>query len=268
MSLDLSSLGFRKTPFTRELSVTERCVLPHQSEAAEGLSEVVRGRMSGALIAPAGTGKTVVLRMLVSSLPESRYHVTYIKVTGLSKRDLCREIAAACGLSPTGIYPALVRKLQEAFEHTEGIDGRRPVIVLDEAHDLRPDSLAMLRLLTNFEMDSRLVVSLVLAGQPPLKILLGRPEQAAIAQRLAHYATLRLLSREETRSYVTHRCTLAGAGGLPFDDEALETIFELSRGNLRAVDRLALKSLQLAAAAGASAVSSAELIGARNQLWP
>jgi len=117
--------------------------------------------------------------MLVSGLPESRYQVRYVKVTGLSKRDLCKEIAAACGLSPTGIYPALVRKLQEAFEHTAGIDGLRPVIVLDEAHDLRPESLAMMRLLTNFEMDSRLVVSLVLAGQPPLKTILGRPEQAA-----------------------------------------------------------------------------------------
>jgi type II secretory pathway predicted ATPase ExeA len=123
-------------------------------------------------------------------------------------------------------------------------------------------------LLTNFEMDSRLVVSLVLAGQPPLKTLLGRPEQAAIAQRLAHYATLRLLSREETRCYVVHRCTLAGAATDPFDAEAHEMIFELSRGNLRAIDRLALKSLQLAAAAGAATVGCAQLIAARSQLWP
>jgi len=79
---------------------------------------------------------------------------------------------------------------------------------------------------------------------------------------------LRLLSREETRSYVVHRCTLAGAATDPFDVEAHETLFELSRGNLRAIDRLALKSLQLAATAGASAVSSAELIAARNQLSP
>jgi len=89
-----------------------------------------------------------------------------------------------------------------------------------------------------------------------------------MAQRLAHYATLRLLSRDETRSYVVHRCTLAGAATDPFDAEAHETLFELSRGNLRAIDRLALKSLQVAAAAGASAVCSAELIAARSQLWP
>jgi general secretion pathway protein A len=223
--------------------------------------------MSAALVAPAGTGKTVVLRVLVSYLPETRYQVRYVKVTGLSKRDLCKEIATACGLSPTGIYPTLVRKLQEAFEQTSGADGLCSVIVLDEAHDLRPESLAMLRLLTNFNMDSRLVLSLVLAGQPPLKTLLGRPEQTAIAQRLAHFATLRLLSREETRAYIGHRCTVAGAPTAPFDADAHEAIFEMSRGNLRAIDRLALKSIELAAQAGSSTVSTGEVIAARNLLW-
>ncbi|MFC1527111.1 AAA family ATPase, partial [Candidatus Latescibacterota bacterium] len=139
----------------------------------------------------------------------------YVKVTGLSKRDLCREIAAVCGLTPTGIYPALVRKLQDAFANSADTDGLRPILLLDEAHDLRPESLAMLRLLTNFEMDSRLVVSVVLAGQPPLSTLLRRPDQVAMAQRLAHYATLRLLSRDETRAYVEHRCAVAGAQANP-----------------------------------------------------
>ena len=139
MSIDLSPLGFRKTPFTRELAVRERCTLEHQAAAAAALTAAVQERMSAALIAPAGTGKTVALRMLVAQLPEARFQVRYVKVTGLSKRDLCKELAVACGLSPTGIYPALVRKLQEAFDHTVS-DGMRPVILLD---DLRPESLAM-----------------------------------------------------------------------------------------------------------------------------
>ena len=265
---DLQALGFRKTPFTRELAVGERFSLPHQSDVAQALSETVRARMSAALIAPAGTGKTVILRLLVASLPETRYQVRYIKVTGLSKRDLCREIAEVCGLPPTGIYPTLVRRLQDLFTQSADTSGLRPVLVLDEAHDLRPESLAMLRLLTNFEMDSRLVVSVVLAGQPPLRTLLGRPDQVAVAQRLAHYATLRLLSRDETHDYVVHRCTVAGAQNDPFDANAHEAIFELSHGNLRAIDRLALKSLEHTAKAGAEAVSGGDVIEARKVLAP
>ena len=268
MSIDLSPLGFRKTPFTRELAVNERFCLPHQTEATEALAEAVQARMSAALIAPSGTGKTVLLRHLVDGLPEARYQVRYIKVTGLSKRDLCREIAEVCGLPPTGIYPALVRRLQETFTQSTDTSGLRPVLVLDEAHDLRPESLAMLRLLTNFEMDSRLVVSVVLAGQPPLRALLGRPDQIAVAQRLAHYATLRPLSRDETRDYVLHRCAIAGAQDDPFDPDAHEAIFELTHGNLRAIDHLALKSLHHTAQAGARAVSGADVIQARKSLAP
>lgn len=268
MSIDLACLGFRKTPFTRELAVGERFALPHQTEVAEALTKTVHQRMSAALIAPAGTGKTVVLRVLVAGLPEARYQVRYVKVTGLSKRDLCREIAEACGLQVTGTYPALVRRLQDLFTQHTDADGLRPVLVLDEAHDLRPESLSMLRLLTNFDMDSRLVVSVVLSGQQPLRAMLGRPDQAAIAGRLAHYATLRLLSRDETRHYVVHRCTLAGAHDDPFDTDAHEAIFELSHGNLRAIDRLALKSLEHVAKTGAKAVSAGDVIEARKVLAP
>ena len=268
MSIDLSPMGFRKIPFTRELAINDRFALPHQVEVADALAEAVHQRMSAALIAPAGTGKTVALRVLVAALPEARYQVRYVKVTGLSKRDLCREIAAVCGLTPTGIYPALVRKLQDAFAQSADTDGLRPVLVLDEAHDLRPESLAMLRLLTNFEMDSRLVVSVVLAGQPPLSTLLRRPDQVAMAQRLAHYATLRLLSRDETRTYVEHRCAVAGAQANPLDDDAHEALFEISRANLRALDRLALKALEHAAQSGATAVSTGHVIEARKGLAP
>lgn len=264
---DLAPLGFRKTPFTRELPIADRFALGFQKDAAEALHATVAQRMSSSLVAPAGSGKTLTLRLLVSMLPEARYRVRYIKVTGLSKRDLCKEIAVACGLESAGIYPALVRRMQEHFVQTSGTDGVRIVILLDEAHDLRQESLAILRLLTNFSMDSQLVLSVVLAGQPSLGTMLQRPCAEDVAQRLAHRASLRLLSRDETRAYIEHRCRLAGAQQLPFEDDAIEAVFEMSRGNLRAIDRLSLKSLQVAAKAGRKVVSSGDALAARQQLW-
>ena len=98
--------------------------------------------------------------------------------------------------------------------------------------------------------------------------LLRRPEQAAIAHRLAHYAELRLLSRDETCAYLEHRCTLAGARTNPFDGDAQQSIFEMSRGNLRAIDRLALAALQRVAKSSHSTVSAGDVIAARKSLWP
>lgn len=263
-----AAFGCHAVPFTREITPDQLLRLPFLDEALAGVHAAVEARMSAAVIAPAGTGKTALLRRLRDTLPDARYHVHYVKVTGLSKRDMCREIAVACGAQPAGSYPMLVRRLQERFEATAHEEGRRPVLLLDESHELRPDVLGMLRILTNFDMDSRLVLSLVLAGQPPLRALLARDDQEAMARRIIHYAQLRLLSRDELTQYVAHRCAIAGAARAPFDDRSLDAIFEIGRGNLRATDDLAFKSLDYAAAAGHAAVSVQHVIAARKDLWP
>jgi general secretion pathway protein A len=263
-----SRFGFHSTPFTREFAVEQRFSLGFFDEGIMALSRAIESRMSAALIAPAGTGKTALLRALVHALPEARYRVHYVKVTELSKRDMCREIAVACGAEPAGSYPMLVRRLQERFLSGTAVDGVRPVLILDEAQDLRPDVLGILRILTNFEMDSRLVLSILLAGQTPLRDILKREAHEAITRRLAHFAYLRLLSREEALRYVAHRCTIAGATTLPFDARALDALFEISGGNLRAIDSLAYKALELAHDADCSVVDSNHVAAARKLVSP
>lgn len=258
--------GFHKAPFTRELAPNERMPLPHLDEALDGIHGAVTSRMSAALIAPAGAGKTTILRNLKEMLPEARYRVRYVKVTSLSKRDMCREISAVCGIAPAGTYPSLVRGLQEHFENSFSIDGLRPVLLLDEAHDLRLETLGMVRILTNFDMDSKLVLSIVLSGQHGLEKMLAKDEMQSVTKRLNHCSTLRLLSRDETKQYLEHRCAVAGASDFPFDSGAAETVFEISRGNLRAIDTLAFKAIFKAAKRESSTITSADVVAARKEL--
>lgn len=261
-----SHFGMTEMPFTREISVEDRWMSPHLDEACADLHRVVDARQSAAIISPAGGGKTTVLRMLRHQLPEARYRVHYVKVTSLSKRDMTREIALAAGVAPTGSFPGLFRRLQERFETVQLEDGIRPVLILDEAHDLRPDVLAMVRLITNFEMDSRLVLSVILAGQPPLLAMLRRDELESVSRRLSHCATLRLLSRGEARKYMEHRTRIAGAREFPFDEPAVDAVYEVTRGNLRAIDTLGRKALEIAAQEGHPAVSPATVAAARQKL--
>ena len=262
----LARFSLHQIPFTREIKVKDR----FQSEVYEHplthLLRTVSKSMSGALIAPAGTGKTALLRALVARLPEARYRVHYVKVTDLSKRDLCREISVAIGAKSSGTYPNLVRNLQERLLQACDADHVRPVLVLDEAHDIRPDVLGILRLLTNYEMDSRLVVSIILAGQPCLAAILGQDRLRDVADRLAHRATLRLLTLEEVREYIKHRCRIAGAANNPFTSEAVTNLFEYTRGNLRATDRLGLKSLEVAHDSDSDAVDAAHVRQAREMM--
>lgn len=263
-----SRFGFHATPFTREFPADHRFRLPHFDDALEALLETVDQRGSAALIAAAGMGKTQLLRALRALLPEARYDVHYIKTTTLSRRDMCRAIASAMGCKPAGSLPALVRRLDERFLASVDNEAVRPVLILDDAHEMRVSALGLLKVLTNFDMDSRLVVSIILTGQPQLRTILRRTELEDVARRLVHYAELRLLSRNEMRGYVEHRCAMAGSAQVPFDEAALDALFELSRGNLRAIDLLCLKALQLASKADREVVEAPHLVQARKLLWP
>lgn len=263
-----SRFGFHDIPFTCEIRNEDRYVNAIYETPIDHLCRTLDKRMCGALIAPAGTGKTAVLRALISRLPEVRYRVHYVKVTSLSKRDMCREIATVTRIEPAGNYPALVKRLQEHYSASLAIDGLRPVLILDEAHDIRPDVLAIMRILTNFDMDNRLVVSIVLAGQPSLANMLKHPDLEAVTHRLAHCATLRVLSRQETDQYVAHRCRISGACTCPLDAGAMQAIYEIGRGNLRATDQLGLKSLEVAHDLDCDAVDSNHVAEARRLLWP
>lgn len=267
--MDLRShFGCHATPFTREVRAADCWHPPHFDDVTDALLRTIERRESAVLIAPAGTGKTTIARLIRDQLPEARYDVHYLKTAGLGRRDLCRELATALRTVPAGNYPALVRQIQERFENSLASDGRRPVVIADDVHELRPDALGVFKVISNFDMDSRLVVSILLVGQPPLRHLLERADLEDVAQRLVHCAELRLLSRDETREYVAHRLTVAGATKTPFDEGAFDALYELSRGNLRAIDRLALKALELAADKGQAVVGTAELVEARKGILP
>jgi type II secretory pathway predicted ATPase ExeA len=258
--------GLHAIPMTREIAVRDRWKHEMYDEAITDLRATIEQRMSAVLIAPSGTGKSGVLRSVAAALPEARYRVHYVKVTDLSKRDFCRELAVSFGCPPAGHYGALVHAIQQRCTTLLDHESLRPVLLLDEAHDIRPDVLAMIRVLTNFEMDSRLVVSVVLAGQPELRTLLRRDELEAVSRRMAHYASLRLLSRDEARQYIAHRLRIAGARDELLDAAAHDAVFEAAQGNLRATDSVTLKSLEIAAAQGCSAVDANHVVAARQKV--
>lgn len=261
-----SHFGFSATPFTPEIPVANRFCHPVFDEPLADLERTLAERMSAAVIAAAGTGKTMLLRTLESRLPQARYKVHYVKTSDLGKRDMYREIALATGCSTAGQCGTLMHRIEQRLLESVDTSGVRPVIVLDDAHELTPVVLNVLKFLTNFEMDSRLVVSFILVGHKPLATLLDALED--VGKRLAHYATLRNLSRDEIRKYVAHRLAVAGARADLFDDGAHDAMFEIGGGNLRATDRLALKSLQIAATEDAKVVGSTHVAAARQKLWP
>jgi len=265
--MSLERFRFTSAPFSKELRIDGRLKLDFWEAELKALKDVVDARQSAVLVAPAGVGKSVTLRALMDSLPAARYKTHYFKLTDISARDMCRQVAQFIGAPPAGSFPGLVNAIEERFRASYDGGGMRQCLVFDDAHEMRHGCLRLLRLLTNFDMDSRHVISIILAGQTPLKTQLLSPENEDIHQRLAYFAELRLLTREETKTYVDHRLKLVGSARPVFSPQALEALYEVTSGNMRAIDEVAKAALGFAGAEGRDIVEPVDVATARARRW-
>ena len=122
-------------------------------------------------------------------------------------------------------------------------DGRRTILVVDEAQNLAPDVLEEVRLLTNLETAKQKLLQIVLIGQPELRELLARNDLRQLAQRITGRYHLEPLSREETAQYIEHRLKVAGALGEVFDSGAKREVFRLSQGVPRLINVICDRAL-------------------------
>jgi general secretion pathway protein A len=115
-------------------------------------------------------------------------------------------------------------------------EGRRIIVIVDEAQNLSAETLEQVRLLTNLETPTQKLLQIILIGQPELRVLLERNDLRQLAQRITGRYHLKPLSREETRGYVRHRLRVAGAAGEIFTNRALNEVHRLSNGIPRVIN--------------------------------
>jgi general secretion pathway protein A len=145
--------------------------------------------------------------------------------------ELGLDIAAPDRDSVKQMVDALNRRLLAA--HAEG---RRVIVIVDEAQNLSAEVLEQVRLLTNLETPTQKLLQIILIGQPELRELLDRTELRQLAQRITGRYHLQPLSREETAGYVRHRLRVAGAAQEIFTPPALTEIHRVSAGIPRVIN--------------------------------
>jgi len=230
----LSEKPFAITPDPRYLYLSER--------HAEALAHLQYGiNESGGFIqltGEVGTGKTTVVRTLLARVPRHadvavilNPRVTPVEFLLTICEELGVSIADADRNSVKQMVDALNRRLLEA--HAEG---RRVIVLVDEAQNLSIDVLEQVRLLTNLETPTQKLLQIILIGQPELRELLDRTDLRQLAQRITGRYHLKPLSREETKGYVRHRLRVAGATEEIFTAAALAEVHRLSRGIPRVIN--------------------------------
>jgi general secretion pathway protein A len=191
-----------------------------------------------------GTGKTTILRTLLSHLDEKIYRVAFIFNPKLTAFELLRNINREFGVADDGLSsPDLIRVLNE-FLLAENRVGRTPILVIDEAQNLSGEVLEQIRLLSNLETEEDKLIQVVLVGQPELRHHLSDHSLRQLNQRIAVRYQLHPLNREETEHYILHRLNIAGRpDGNIFSPAALKKIFQCSGGIPRKINLICDRTL-------------------------
>src|SRR5678816_4458132 len=158
-----------------------------------------------------GAGKTTVLRGLLDGLVDSDVIVGQLVTTQLDAEDTLRMVAAAFGLPAKNVPKAELLASLEAFLLTHTSQGRRCLLVVDEAQNLTARAVEELRMLSNFQLGSQALLQSFLVGQPEFRKILQRPEMEQFRQRVAAACHIGPLDEGETQSYIEHRLKRAGA---------------------------------------------------------
>lgn len=201
-----------------------------------------------------GCGKTTLIRHLLNRLDQD---YTVGLVSNIHDGSLLEWVLSAFdqpyeNKSHVALHDQLQKFLIEQYAN-----GKRTILIVDEAQNLGPKLLEQLRLLSNINADSDQLLQLILVGQPELKKLLQAPELVQFAQRVASDFHLVPLTKEDVQEYISHRLEVAGRKNALFTELACERIFEASRGIPRIINVLSDTSLVYGFAQMAEQIDSA-----------
>ncbi len=238
--------GFNERPF--QLSPDPRFFFA-TSHHQRALSYLQYGLDQGegfiVITGPIGTGKTTIARNLLSSIADENIVAAQLVTTKLSPNELLELVAAEFKVPLKGNSKAEILRSIETFLIQLHKQGKRALLIVDEAQNLPSETVEELRMLSNFQLDDKPLIQSFLLGQEELKDIIQAPNMEQFRQRIIASAHLKPLSVDEVKSYMNHRLQQAGCEMESlFSDDAFELIHQKTLGVPRKinifVDRLLL----------------------------
>ncbi|MFH1777512.1 MAG: AAA family ATPase [Candidatus Omnitrophota bacterium] len=220
--------------------------LYNSKEHEEGLSRLIyavsEGKGAAMLTGLFGCGKTLLGRTLLSELDKDIYKTAFIANPYLSYEEMLLHIVYKLGGKDLPVKKSdimvntIIERLEEILENNMR-DGKKTVVIIDEAHVIRDRQVwEELRLILNFQLEDRYLLTLLLLGQPELKEIIDANKQ--FVQRIAVKCHLQSLNEQETKEYILHRLNVAGRSHPLFTDAAHRMIYKRSGGIPRRINHI------------------------------
>ncbi len=186
-----------------------------------------------------GAGKTTLVRNLFEQIDRRSLVAAQLVSTQLDADDMLRSVTVAFGLPTKAVDKATLLASLEAFLCKLALEGKRALLVVDEAQNLTPRAIEELRMLSNFQLGEQALLQSFLIGQPELRDMMQGTHMQQLRQRVIASYHLGPMDKSETQAYVEHRLTHVGWKGDPsFDPATFDVIHARSGGIPRRINTL------------------------------
>jgi len=217
-----------------------------------------------------GCGKTTLVQKLLSELDEKNVIVAKIFQTQLDEVEFLQAALVEFGLNPFNAKKVELLDMLNTYVIDQYLQGKQVILVVDDAHNLRPKVLEEIRLLAGLETRKEKILHVILVGQPQLNDTLDHPDMEQLLQRVKLRYHIRALTQTELGEYVRHRLHIAGAENEAlFPPEAMGVMFNYTGGVPRLANTLCDTVLTCAYADGLRKITVDVIETALRELqWP
>lgn len=214
-------------------------------EVSKRLEHLRNVRGIGLFTGQPGYGKTCAIRNFVEGLNKSLYQVIYIQLTTVGVNEFYRDLSISLGLTPCYRKIDNFKQIQNRISALYREQRVTPVVWIDEVQYLHHSILSDLKMLMNFEMDSRNYAILILSGLPAIASTLSMRIHEALYQRIVIQYTFSGLTQAEIKPYIQSRFRICGVSKEILQEAVYEVIGSYSNGSIRKVDNLIHKALMI-----------------------
>ena len=229
---------------------------PEHAMAFDRVAEAIRGRQGAALLTgDYGCGKTTMIRVLVEELELDQQPIAYLNYPRLSAEEALSEILGQLGVNGEGDTVERLHQLGDRLLRTSK-EGGHTLVIVDEGQIIPDDRvLRELERLLDFRLDGASLLTFLLVGEPSIaERVLRMPH---LDRKIALRQHLPSLDRDQTRGYIAYRVDVAGAERMLFTDDAVDRIYERTRGVPREINSVCDMSLFVGARKKAAIVDEA-----------
>lgn len=262
----LSYYGLEFNPFDKDIDVKYSFETTDFKILSNRLNFIKEHKGMALITGNPGLGKTFSIRSFVNSLNPNLYKSIYICMSTLTVHEFYKQLCYELDIEPPYKKIDMFKSIQERIINLVRDRKINVIIVIDEAQYLKPAILNDLKLLFNFELDSKNYVSLILVGQPLLNTILNRNTFEALRQRITVSYNMAGITKDELVKYINSRIETAHGNTGIFNEQALETIYSACNGSIRVANNIITKSFIIGKSKNKQIIDSDIILEASNEL--